>query len=406
MPVTGVLIRRISPARRAAFRVLEAVAEGGYASDLLRAEGTALSSRDAGLAGQIVFGCLRFQAQLDYLIQLYSGKKATSLHGPVRNALRMAIYQLRYLERVPAHAAVHEAVELVKENRRAAAGFANAVLRKANAKRVTWPSRDIELSCPEWLLARWEVHFGAEAAQKIASAALAEPDRYVRVPPGTSLPPDVELESTEVAQAYRLKSALPAGLRLHDISSQAIIPLLDLQPGVTYLDLCAAPGNKTLQALEIPLKTAVACDLSWRRLRDVPPVCPRVVLDATQPLPFRTQFDRIFIDAPCSGTGTLARNPEIKWRIGEGDFRRFQGTQIAIVTNALILLAPRGTLLYATCSLEREENEEVVHEILGAHQDLELRNEVWRLPGRDPGDGFYAAALQWATAKKEAARPN
>ena len=369
MSVTGVLIRSISPARLAAFEVLRAVSEGAYASDALRIQSRSLDSRDAGLASQIVFGCLRFQGQLDYLIFLYSGKKASALDLPVRLVIRMAIFQLRYLERIPAHAAVHDAVELVKSCKRAAAGLTNAVLRKVTRDPVKWPDLATELSCPEWLLNRWQEHFGPDMARRIAAAALEEPSAYVRL-------------------------AAPAGFRLQDIGSQSIIPLLDLHPGQTYLDLCAAPGNKTIQALETPLRLAVACDVSWNRIREVAPVCSRVVLDATQPLPFSAKFDRIFIDAPCSGTGTMSPNPEIKWRLTEQDLPRFRDKQQRIVAQATKLLAPGGKLLYATCSLEREENEDVIHHLLVAHPSLELEREVWRLPGRDPGDGFYAALLQ------------
>lgn len=394
MPVTGGLIRRISPARQVAFDVLRAVSDGAYASDTLRIRSRSLNSRDGGLAAQIVFGCLRFQGQLDYLIFLYSGRLASELDLPVCLSLRMALFQLRYLERIPAHAAVHDAVELVKIHKRAAAGLTNAALRKVTREPVDWPDVVTELSCPGWLWDRWREHFGAEAARKIAQAALEEPASYLRFAVGSPRPPEAKLEPTAVEGAYRLLSPLPPGLRLHDISSQAIVPLLNLRPGSTYLDLCAAPGNKTVQALETPLALAVACDISWKRIRDVPPVCPRVVLDATQELPFSRQFDRIFIDAPCSGTGTLGRNPEIKWRIVEQDFRRLGDEQLEIALQAVSLLASGGRLVYATCSLEREENEEVVRRLLARRPYLELQHEMWRLPGRDPGDGFYAAAFE------------
>jgi 16S rRNA (cytosine967-C5)-methyltransferase len=200
-------------------------------------------------------------------------------------------------------------------------------------------------------------------------------------------------EPTEVDGCWRLLSKSKASIRLHDISSQAILPLLELRPGHTYLDLCAAPGNKTLQALETPLAFTVACDISEKRLRDVPALCARVALDATRPLPFSRAFDRIFIDAPCSGTGTLARNPEIKWRVRAEDFSRFRDKQLQIVAQAQRLLAPGGKLLYATCSLESEENEDVIRRSLETFRHLHCECERWRLPGRDEGDGFYAAIL-------------
>src|ERR1700683_4335942 len=167
--------------RIAAFDILLKVESGGYASDLLLAQTAALDSRDAGLASEIVFGVLRYRAQLDYLIEHYSGR-SRKLDPEVRIALRMAVYQLRYLQRVPPHAAVAESVELVKRaHKRSAMGFINAVLRKVTRDPVTWPTREIELSCPEWLLARWQSRYGVEAAAGIARAALEEPEKYVRI---------------------------------------------------------------------------------------------------------------------------------------------------------------------------------------------------------------------------------
>lgn len=383
----------ISPARRAAFHVLDLVSGGAYASDAVRHATASLSARDAGLARQIVFGCLRYQAQLDYLIGAYSGRPSERLDGIVRIALRAGIFQMRYLERVPAHAAVDDSVEFVKHRQRAAAGLTNAVLRKVNRSPVTWPGASIELSCPDWLLARWSKHFSAELANRIAAAALAEPAAYIRVPPGHAPPANLELEAAAVPGAYRLLSPAPPGMRLHDLGSQSIVPLLGLQPGLRYLDLCAAPGNKTLQALETPLSLAVACDLSYERLREAPPVCPRVVLDAAWPLPFDISFDRIFIDAPCSGTGTLGRNPEIKWRLEESGLARFAEKQLRIARQAARLLARGGKLVYATCSLEPEENEEIVRALLEEQPDLRREREIWRIPGREEGDGFFAAVL-------------
>lgn len=395
MLVTGFLMSKISAARRAAFEVLRAVASGAYASDALRDQGRTLDTRDAGLASQIVFGCLRYQRQLDYLIFRYSGRNPAQLDEVVAIALRATIFQLRYLERVPPHAAVHESVEWVKSQKRAAAGLTNAVLRKVNREPVIWPDAATELSCPEWLLESWKAHFGAEEARRIASAALEEPERYIRVPLGSTLPEGLLVEATPVEGCFHVLSAGRTAQRLHDISSQAILPILDLQPGHSYLDLCAAPGNKTLQALETPLSVAVACDISERRIAEIPPVCPRVVLDAISPLPFGRQFDRIFIDAPCSGTGTLARNPEIKWRVHKQDLVRFGEKQGRIISQALKILAPAGKLLYATCSLEREENEDVVAGILAAWPNLRGERAIWRIPGVDLGDGFYAALLCW-----------
>src|ERR1035441_2926266 len=185
-----------APARIAAFDILRRVDAGGYASDLLLERTAALDSRDAGLASEIVFGVLRYRAQLDYLIDLYSSRR--KLDAEVRDALRMGIYQLRYLERIPSHAAVTDSVDLVKRaHKRSAAGFVNAILRQADRDPIAWPNREIELSCPELLLARWEKEFGWEAAEAIARAALQEPEKYTR------------------------------GTRMQDIGAQSVVPLLD-----------------------------------------------------------------------------------------------------------------------------------------------------------------------------------
>ena len=347
-----------SPAREISFDILKKVREGGYASDLLRRETAPLPARDAALAESIVFGCLRYQSQLDFLIGLYSGRPSQKLDDEVRIALRMGIFQLRYLDRIPAHAAIAESVELVKRARkRSAAGFVNAILRKVDRKAVAWPGPAIALSLPEWLLESWQRQYGAPAAKNIARAALSQPESHENPDTG----------------------------RKQDIGARFIVPLLEIQPGMTVLDLCAAPGNKTAQALAAGGKV-VACDRYPNRLLNVPPQAARVVLDGTNPLPFSRKFDRILVDAPCSGTGTLARNPEIKWRLQPADLPAFAARQRQLLANALEFLAPGGRLVYATCSLERPENEDVVSglPVAGIHH---------RLPGRDPGDGFFAAVI-------------
>jgi 16S rRNA (cytosine967-C5)-methyltransferase len=352
-------VTAVSSARAISFSILIKVHAGGYASDLLRQETAALDSRDAALAETLVFGCLRYQSQLDFLIAHFSGRPQPKLDLEVRIALRMGIFQLRYLDRIPAHAAVAESVELVKAaHKRSAAPFVNAVLRKVNRVPVRWPDRATELSLPLWLLERWDRHFGTGVATAIAQAALAEPEVYTN--PNTG--------------------------RQQDIGAQSIVPLLEIKPGMTVLDLCAAPGNKTAQAIAAGGRVT-AGDRYLRRLAEVPHQAARVVLDAAEPLPFSSLFDRILIDAPCSGTGTLARNPEIKWRLQPSDLPVFQTRQRKMIERAVPHLRPGGRLVYATCALEPEENEAVVQGFPVA----EIRS---RIPGRDPGDGFFAAVIK------------
>jgi 16S rRNA (cytosine967-C5)-methyltransferase len=209
---------------------------------------------------------------------------------------------------------------------------------------------------PPWLLEHWDRQFGVDTANKIAAAFLQPAESHVA--------------STG---------------RIQDVGAQSIVPFLDLHPGQTFLDLCAAPGNKTAQAIECGVR-AVACDIHLHRLTQMRDLnCSLVVLDGTRPLPFSSMFDRILVDAPCSGTGTLGRNPEIKWRLKASDLADLHVKQVALVRHALEHLCPGGRLVYSTCSLEKEENEQVIEEIPGAWQATQ------RLPGIDAGDGFFVA---------------
>jgi 16S rRNA (cytosine967-C5)-methyltransferase len=374
----------ISPARKTAFNVLQKTEEGGFASDLLLSHASALESRDAGLASEIVFGCLRRQAQLDWLIARATNREPGKMDSAVRIALRMGLYQLRHLERVPAHAVLNESVELVKAARKvSAAGLVNAVLRRAPRGPVEWPDRSVAFSMPEWLLAGWDRQFGPGWGERIAQAALQAPETFVRNPPENA---NLKLEPTDVPGAFRVLHGDVSGLRIQDIGSQSVVPLLDLHPGQMFLDVCAAPGNKTAQALESGVK-AIACDLHWRRLQGVEG-CARVVMDAAKGIPFQSKFDRVLVDAPCSGTGTLARNPEIRWKLKPGDIEDLHQRQFRILHHALACLAPGGRLVYSTCSLEKRENEDVVSRVAG--QIDEMR---YRIPGREAGDGFFAAVL-------------
>ncbi len=329
----------------AAFEALKEVDGGGHSDESLIRLAGSIESRDASLAYEIVLGTLRRRLQLHHLIRHFGGLDAPNLDLAVRLALEIGFYQLRFLDRVPAHAAVAESVELVKRSgKRSAAGLVNAVLRKDKGQKLEWPDRATRLSTPEWLLARWD-----DRAEVVAAHSLTVP---------------------------------PSGM---DPGSRAIVPLLDLHPGQNFVDVCAAPGNKTREALSLQPAIAVACDISERRLTNVPG--ERVLLDATRPLPFRSRFDRVLVDAPCSGTGTLARNPEIKWRLRPHDLERHQRRQKMILASAMDALAPGGLLVYSTCSLEPEENEHVV-------DGYRVRETMRRWPGVDEGDGFFAAVIE------------
>jgi len=349
----------VDSARLTAFKILRLVEGGGYASELLLARAAKLDARDAALATELVFGVLRRRLQLDYLITHFSGRPSDKLDAEVRLALEMGIFQIRYLTRIPKHAAVQASVDLVKQARlRSASGFVNAVLRKVDRSPVSWPGRPAELSCPEWLLESWERQYGEAAALSIARAFLKAP--------ATTVNPDTG--------------------RIQDEGGRGIVALLQLERGMKLLDVCAAPGNKTAQALALGAD-CVACDKHVRRLGALAGLGAKLVAaDATLPLPFARRFPRVLVDAPCSGTGTLGRNPEIKWRLKPEKVLEMQALQRAILAHAIELLEPGGRLVYATCSLEREENEDVA----GAYHPVEIHR--W-LPGQGPGDGFFAAVI-------------
>lgn len=352
-----------------------------------------LSAPDAALATELVYGVLRRRAQLDWLILQSSSRDRLPHDAEVVTALRLGAYQLRFLDRIPPHAAVSESVDLVRRFRKSsAAGLVNAVLRKLPPLPGSWPDDATRLSIPAWLLDRWTECWGQPAAEAAAAAALQTPPVYVRLPSSFGQPENAE--PTELSHCYRISGKLPAGARIQDIGSQWAGSLLAVEPGQAVLDLCAAPGNKTAQALESGPALAVACDASPSRLRTMAESgwvrgARLVRLDASLPLPFGPVFDRILVDAPCSGTGTLARNPDIKWRLTAADIVRLAVRQKSILRNALHCLKPGGRLVYSTCSIEPEENQQVVAEAAPGRQV----SRFFRLPGRDAGDGFQAAVI-------------
>lgn len=380
---------KLAPARQAAFGALAAVDRGSWSAEAVAAKIALLDPRDAALASEIAFGVLRRQGELHAAIAALSNRPVDRLDFAVRIALEMGLYQLRFLDRVPAHAVVSDSVELARRAGKSSAGaFVNAILRRASRDKIVTDER---LSTPSWLFDRWAAQYGRDSAECIAKASLARPERYIRVPPGSEPPPGAE--PTGIPGCFRLETGDPGACRFQDLGSQAVVPLLDLRSGQSFLDVCAAPGNKTAQALESGVR-AIACDLHLSRAKTLLPLgIPVVVIDARTSLPFATRFDRILVDAPCSGTGTLARNPEIKWRLQPEDIQDLRGRQLAILLSALAAVKNDGLVVYSTCSLEREENEDVVAQAVAA-SGATIERTMQRIPGRDPGDGFFAAVLR------------
>ena len=278
-----------------------------------------------------------------------------------------------------------ESVELVKRARKAsAAGLVNAVLRKAHRDPVAWPGAT-ETSHPAWLLERWQQQYGAEVAEGIVRANLRTPETYVRSVAGEQS--DIKLEPTDVPGCYRLVEGRAEGLRIQDIGSQSIVPLLDLRPGQTFLDLCAAPGDKTAQALESGVR-AVACDIHSAGSPD----CANWAATVWS----STAHARCRSATPSTVSWwTRPARARARWRATRRssggvpeDLVDLHQRQVALLRNALDRLAPGGRLVYSTCSLEHEENEDVVAEV-----GLQPLHVLRRIPGREPGDGFFAAMI-------------
>jgi 16S rRNA (cytosine967-C5)-methyltransferase len=397
----------VSPARETAFQILRRVESGrSFAVDLLqRPQVSELREVDRKLTTELVMGALRWQGELDFQIERLSGKPLRYFDPEIATILRLGIYQIRFLEKIPKSAAVNEAVELTKARRkRSAAGLVNAVLRKCEppARRPAAPDGEklrpellpsLRRSFPAWLLERWERNFGREAAMALAWASNAVPPTTLRVCRGERREVQRQLTGEGVqtepgrysrqaltvrsgnVQSSRLLSE--GGVVIQDEASQLVAALVAPERGQRVLDVCAAPGIKTRQlAGALGHGTLVACDLSAPRLRTMARLVRGRVpagvglhmirLEARSPLPFGCTFDPVLLDVPCSGTGTLARNPEIKWRLQPSDLPRLAAAQAQMLGNALAVLAPGGRLVYATCSLEPEENEQVVETVLRA----------------------------------------
>jgi 16S rRNA (cytosine967-C5)-methyltransferase len=447
-----------SPSRAAAFDILLRVErESSYASELLHsATYETLSTPDHALATELVMGVLRWRSRLDDETAAASSQSLSKLDLEVLIALRLALYQFRFLDRIPQRAALHESVELVKRARkRSAAPFVNAILRRlSNAQPAKFPTAE-ELSSPEalsrafahplWMVDRWTHEYGLAAASEICKHNQSIPGTAVRLrdpkaeaqlnQEGISLTPGSLLHSARrvaAGEITKTQSCRVGEIVVQDEASQlvaALIAPVPLKPGSRILDCCAAPGGKTLAIADRnPAASITAVELHPHRARLLHKLLGKLIgatkiqivtADATR-LPVSASFDRVLADVPCSGTGTLARHPEIKWRLTALDIAELHERQSAILRAALAQLAPGGRLIYSTCSLEKEENEDVVEQALAENQSfrlLDCRTELatlkaavdltWpdpanltrgpylrTIPGLHPCDGFFAAILE------------
>ena len=444
----------IAPSRLAAYEVLRAVNAGR--SDLPGALAQVRSrlpdERDRALTGEIATGTLRWQGSFDAIVEAFARRPVTKLDTEVLDILRMTAFQLVHLDRIPASAAVNDAVALTgKVGKRSASGLVNAILRRISRERnhLPLPQKpkkvagtfreeallylERTLSHPRWLVARWLDRYGFEAAEQWAMfdntpAALtlrvntlritrdALIDRFAACHVATA-PTRFAPHGLTVRHGNPLSTALAEeGLFfVQDESSQLVAELVGATPGERILDGCASPGGKTT-AMAAALGNRgliVATDLRGRRVEllartiaALGATCARVVqADASVALPFRDPFDAVLLDAPCSGLGTLRRDPDIRWRRAQAELKRFARTQIEMLNRVAETVASGGRIIYATCSSEPEENEDVVAAFLASHREFVQAPEKMptrfvtgdghfrTLPFRDDLEAFFAAIL-------------
>ena len=407
----------ISPARVAAYEILSALeAARADLSDALAAARTTLrDDRDRALAAEIAIGVQRQRAALDYLIAHFARRPLHKLDREVLEILRLSVYQLLHLTRVPAAAVVDDAVDLTgRAGKRSASGLVNAVLRAISRHRQALPlpprpedpadrPRAVEylsvtLSHPAWLVSRWFDTHGFDATEAWLRFNNAPAPLTLRANTFRNTPAELieRLRTDEVvvhaarfapgalivAEGHPLRGegAEHGWFVVQDEASQLVTLLAGANPGALVLDTCASPGGKAT-ALAAGMQgrgLLVACDVRDRRMdllrRTVAASgAPNIRLaqaDLRQPLPFRHAFDCVFVDAPCSGLGTLRRDPDIKWRRHEDDLRALAAAQLEMLRHAAAAVAPGGRLVYATCSSEAEENESVVDAFLTGAPDF------------------------------------
>lgn len=406
----------ISAARQWAYDILARVAtEGSYANVSLQEalRKGALSDRDRALCTTIVYGTLQRQRSLDLMLQGYASRRLDTLDARVLVNLRMTAYQVLYLDKIPAYAALNDAVELCKRVQPKAAGLVNAVIRAllrdgrpvqerlrvlTNGLKDWAEARAIEFSYPTWLVRRWAASFGRDRTLRLLAACNEAPDLSVRVNPLRASRDDVLADidrrygpiakpSLLYAQGIRFTKGLDVSqwdayldghVTVQDEGAMVVAPLLRPDRQARILDLCAAPGGKTTHIAELQgdAGSVVACDLHANKLHLVAVAADRLDLHSIRTeagdarlLPeragWRESFDAVLLDAPCSGFGVLRHRPEIRWQRTEQDVRQLAALQAELLASAVRLVRPGGVIVYSTCTLLADENDAVVSTVAG-----------------------------------------
>jgi 16S rRNA (cytosine967-C5)-methyltransferase len=439
----------VTPARACAFAVVRRVFEQG--ADAARARAAAAAGLEQGeraLATQIAYGTVQRRGTLDHVAQRLVNRPLDGLDPPVLAAIRIGLYQLLFLQGVAAHAAVGESVELAKRSGRGGAGLVNAVLRRAarEAEELVGELDDntpaaaaVMHSVPAWLAELWWNELGADEARKLlarinepAESALrvnsllsSVPEALARLPvpthPAPALPEGLVLEEPFDAFASPLWSA--GAVMPQSRASMLVARVLDPRPGEQVLDLCAAPGAKTthLAALIEDSRRVVAVERHPGRARALQGTCGRmraqcvevVVGDAA--VPPAGAFDRVLVDPPCSGLGTLQSRPDRRWRAGPEAIAELAELQGRILAAGAAATSPGGSLVYSVCTISRAESQVVVERFLREHQDFapddllaeypewgnpsERGPHLQLLPHRDRTDGFFIARMHRRRAR-------
>lgn len=407
---------------------------------------TALPARDRALLTQLVYGTLRWRGRLDWHLNRSLSRSLAGTKPYLRNLLRLTLYQLLFLNRVPAYAAVNEAVELAKKRGgEKAGGLVNAVARALLREKERQGPELLSAfwSHPDWLVKKWLDYFGADETEGLLKANNQEPLLTLRAnrlrgeravllellraqgfdaEPAPWAPQGIRLKQGSAAD--RLPGFEQGLFQIQGEASQLIAYILDPQARERILDGCAAPGGKTIHIAELmdDRGEIIATDLSARGLEKLKQNVQRLAVTSVKPFLVDLQkgltgalaapYDRILVDAPCSGLGTLRSHPEAKWHREEQDLQRLSTLQKRILRRAASYLKPGGTLVYSTCTLTREENEEVVEDFLDREKNWALESVegylpkearaltrgkyFLALPHKHDTDGFFAARLRKA----------
>jgi 16S rRNA (cytosine967-C5)-methyltransferase len=398
-------------AREIAFKLLMAWSQGRRTADELLEE---RNPAERALVQELFYGCIRQKLALEHLIRQFAGKPP---RRAVRTILEIGLYQLAFM-RVPAHAAVHETVDLAKKHASPAeAKFVNAVLRRCAENNATYVALISALretqpwagySHPRWLFERWERRWGRAATVALCEWNNQPPPVYAR---GDRPWPGVLEPTAFHPLCYRVIDtqkffANPGRYYVQDPSTLIAVDVLDPQPGESVLDLCAAPGGKTTYIAQKMQDRGriIAADSSNGRLGLVTENCRRLGVNIVATLACEgtrlqrclrgSRFDRVLLDAPCSNTGVLRRRVDLRWRIREDEIGRLAALQSKLLDVAGQLTQPGGVLVYSTCSLEPEENEQVVEQFRARHKEFTLEQTRASMPPRDQIDGAFVARLR------------